>query len=150
MSSITGTVEAPSITSAGTDVHPRLQPAGWPRPRGYANGIVAEGRMVLTGGIIGWDSRNVLAPTFLAQARQAFENIALILKEGGAGPEHLVRMTWFVVDMDEYLADLPALGAAYRAVFGRNFPTMTAVQVVRLVEPDARIEIEATAVLPKV
>ena len=134
--------------AAAAPVHRVLQPAGWPRPKGYSNGVLAEGRILVTGGVVGWTADKTFPPTFLDQARLAFENIAAILAEAGAGPEHLVRLTWYVVDMDEYLADPRGLGAAYRAVFGRNFPAMAAVQVMRLAETAARIEIEATAVLP--
>lgn len=129
-------------------VHRVLLPEGWPRPKGYSNGMVAEGRIVVTGGVVGWDAAGRFASGFVAQARQTFENIAAILGEAGAGPEHLVRLTWYVTDIEEYRAAGRDLGAAYRAVFGRHFPAMAAVQVVRLVEPEARIEIEATAVLP--
>lgn len=129
-------------------VHTTLQPAGWPQPKGYANGMVAEGRLVVTGGIVGWDAQGQFPEGFLAQAHLCFQNIAAILAEAGAGPEHLVRLTWYVTDIEEYLADPKALGAAYRDVFGRSFPAMATVQVVRLVERRARIEIEATAVLP--
>ena len=132
----------------GAAAHRVLQPAGWPRPRGYANGILAEGRIVVTGGVVGWDARGGFPDGFVAQARQTFENIAAILAEAGAGPEHLVRLTWYVTDMEDYLGAPRDLGAAYRAVFGRSFPAMAAVQVVRLVEPAAKLEIEATAVLP--
>lgn len=125
-----------------------LQPAHWPRPKGYANGMVAEGRIVVTGGVVGWDVEGRFPPTFAEQARLTFANIATILKEAGAGPEHLVRLTWYVTDMDEYLAQPRELGQAYRSVFGRNFPAMAAVQVLRLVERAAKLEIEATAVLP--
>jgi enamine deaminase RidA (YjgF/YER057c/UK114 family) len=125
-----------------------LQPAGWPLPKGYSNGVAGVGRVVVTGGVVGWDEAGVFADGFVAQARQTFENIRAILAEGGAGPEHIVRMTWYVTDMDAYLADPKGLGAAYRAVFGRTFPAMACVQVVRLVEPKAMIEIEATAIVP--
>jgi len=128
--------------------HVVLQPPGWPRPRGYANGILAQGRLVLTGGVVGWDTEGRFAETFVGQARQTFENIRAILQEAGAGPEHLVRLTWYVTSIEDYLADPKGLGAAYRDVFGRNFPAMATVQVVRLVEPAAKVEIEATAVLP--
>ena len=129
-------------------LHQLLQPAGWPTPRGYANGIVAEGRVVVTGGIVGWDAQGRFPDDFVAQARQCFENIAALLGEAGAGPEHLVRLTWYVTDVEEYLADQRGLGAAYRDVFGRSFPAMATVQVVRLVERAAKIEIEATAIVP--
>jgi enamine deaminase RidA (YjgF/YER057c/UK114 family) len=126
-----------------------LQPSGWPMPKGYANGLSAEGRIVVTGGVIGWDRHERLANGFLAQARQVLENIAAILAEGGARPEHLVRLTWYVVDMDEYLANLKDLGRIYREIFGSHYPAMALVQVVRLVEKAARLEIEATAVVPR-
>ncbi len=126
-----------------------LQPSGWPMPKGYANGVAAEGRIVVTGGVIGWDAEERLAEGFVAQARQALSNIAAILAEGGARPEHLVRLTWYVVDMDEYLASLKELGQAYREILGSHYPAMALVQVVRLVERSARVEIEATAVVPR-
>jgi enamine deaminase RidA (YjgF/YER057c/UK114 family) len=126
-----------------------LQPSGWPMPRGYANGIAADGRFLVTGGVIGWDAQERLAAGFVAQVRQALSNIAAILAEGGARPEHLVRLTWYVVDMDEYLSSLKELGQAYREILGSHYPAMALVQVVRLVERDARVEIEATAVVPR-
>ena len=126
-----------------------LQPSGWPQPKGYANGIMAEGRLVVTGGVVGWDVRGRFADGFVAQVRQTLENIVAILAEGGALPDHLVRLTWYVVDMDEYVTNLKALGKAYREVIGAHYPSMALVQVVRLVEPSARVEIEATAVVPR-
>jgi len=126
-----------------------LQPGGWPQPKGYSNGIMAEGRLVVTGGVVGWDVAGQFADGFVAQVRQALENIVAILAEGGAAPEHLVRLTWYVVDMDEYVSNLKALGKAYRDVIGVHYPSMALVQVVRLVEPAARVEIEATAVVPR-
>jgi enamine deaminase RidA (YjgF/YER057c/UK114 family) len=125
-----------------------LQPRGWPRPRGYANGMMAEGRLVVTGGVVGWDAEGRFASDFPAQARRALENIVAILAEGGASPAHLVRLTWYVVDMDEYLSQRKEIGRIYRAVIGPHYPAMALVQVVRLVEPQARLEIEATAVVP--
>ena len=126
-----------------------LQPSGWPTPKGYANGMAADGRIVVTGGVIGWDSGNHLAAGFVAQVRQTLRNISDILSEGGARPEHLVRLTWYVVDMEEYLANLKELGPIYREIFGAHYPAMALVQVVRLVEKAARVEIEATAVVPR-
>jgi enamine deaminase RidA (YjgF/YER057c/UK114 family) len=126
-----------------------LQPSGWPMPKGYANGMAADGRLVVTGGVIGWDTQGVLPTDFIGQVRQTLENIAAILAEGGAKPEHLVRLTWYVVDIEEYLANLKALGKAYREIFGAHYPSMALVQVVRLVEKAARVEIEATAVVPR-
>ena len=139
-------------TAAEDDASPRpqvLQPSGWPMPKGYANGMAAEGRIVVTGGVIGWDAEERLADGFVAQVRQTLSNIAAILAEAGARPEHLVRLTWYVVDMDEYLSNLKALGKVYRAIFGTHYPAMALVQVVRLVEKAARVEIEATAVIPR-
>jgi enamine deaminase RidA (YjgF/YER057c/UK114 family) len=126
-----------------------LQPSGWPLPKGYANGMTADGRIVVTGGVIGWDSEGHLPTDFVAQVRQTLQNIATILAEGDARPEHLVRLTWYVLDMDEYLASLRELGQVYRAIFGTHYPAMALVQVVRLVEKAARVEIEATAVVPR-
>ena len=141
------------VSDSKTDTPPSapqvLQPSGWPMPKGYANGMAAEGRLVVTGGVIGWDTRQNLVPDFLGQVRQTLRNIAAILAEGGAGPEHLVRLTWYVVDIEEYLASLKELGRIYREIFGAHYPAMALVQVVRLVEKAARVEIEATAVVPR-
>lgn len=132
--------------------HPRqndvLQPPDWPKPKGYANGIKARGEMIFVGGMVGWDAGGRFPQGFVAQARQALENIVAVLAQGGAGPEHVVRLTWYVTDMDEYLAARHELGPAYRDVMGTRFPAMALVEVRRLVEPEARLEIEATAVLP--
>ena len=128
--------------------HERLQPPGWPKPKGYANGIKARGEFVFVGGMIGWDANEKFPDGFVAQARQALENIAAVLAEGGAKPEHVARMTWYVCDMDEYLSSRKELGSVYRAVMGEHFPAMALVEVRRLVEPQARLEIEATAVVP--
>lgn len=133
-------------SAAGPQV---LQPTGWPAPKGYANGMAADGRLVVTGGVIGWDIQGRLADGFVAQVRQTLSNIAAILGEGGARPEHLVRLTWYVVDMEEYLSNLKMLGRIYREIFGAHYPAMALVQVVRLVEKAARVEIEATAVVPR-
>ena len=126
-----------------------LQSPGWPRPQGYANGMTAKGRVVVTGGVVGWDVMQNFPDTFAAQARQTFSNILKILGEGGAGPEHLVRLTWYVTDLDEYRASLKDLGRAYRETIGAYFPAMAVVQVAGLVEKAAKIEIEATAVVPE-
>jgi enamine deaminase RidA (YjgF/YER057c/UK114 family) len=134
------------MQSAG---HVVLQPADWPRPQGYANGIKARGEMIFVGGMVGWDAGRRFPAGFVAQARQALENVAAVLAAGGAMPAHVVRMTWYVRDIDEYLRARTELGAAYRAVFGNYFPAMALVEVSRLVEPQARLEIEATAVLPQ-
>jgi enamine deaminase RidA (YjgF/YER057c/UK114 family) len=128
--------------------HQTLQPPEWPQPKGYANGIKARGEFVFVGGMVGWDANEKFPQGFVPQARQALENIAAVLAEGGARPEHIVRLTWYVLDMDEYLAARRDLGKAYRAVLGDTFPAMALVQVGRLFEPEARLEIEATAVIP--
>ena len=125
-----------------------LLPAGWPAPKGYANGIKARGELVFVAGQIGWDTHGRFAPGFIAQVRKALQNIIAVLATTGAGPEHVVRLTWYVIDMAEYRASLTALGTAYRDVMGRNFPTMTLVEVKSLAEPEALVEIEATAVVP--
>jgi enamine deaminase RidA (YjgF/YER057c/UK114 family) len=135
---IDGGVSLPSI----------LQPPGWPKPRGYSNGMMAEGRLVVTGGVVGWDTDGRFPDSFADQARQTFANIRAILGQGGAEPRHLVRLTWYVTDVEEYLAAGKDLGRAYREVIGEHYPAMAVVQVVRLVEPKAKIEIEATAVVP--
>jgi enamine deaminase RidA (YjgF/YER057c/UK114 family) len=127
--------------------HEVLHPSGWRQPKGYANGIKAKGEFVFVGGMVGWDAHQKFPDGFVAQTRQALENIVAVLAEGGAGPEHITRMTWYVLDMDEYLAARKELGPVYRAVMGDHFPAMALVEVRRLVEPPARLEIEATAVV---
>jgi enamine deaminase RidA (YjgF/YER057c/UK114 family) len=125
-----------------------LQPPGWPRPRGYANGVEAEGRLVFVGGMIGWDSAGEFAGDDLpAQVRQALRNVVAVLAEAGGRPENVVRLTWYVTARDEYLAQQAEIGAAYREVMGRHFPAMAVVAVSALVEARAKVEIEATAVL---
>jgi enamine deaminase RidA (YjgF/YER057c/UK114 family) len=126
-----------------------LQPAGWPAPRGYANGMMADGRILVTGGVVGWDIAGNFPEGFVAQVRQTLLNIRAILAEGGAEPHHLVRLTWYVLDVEEYVASLRELGRAYREIIGAHYPAMAVVQVVRLVEKAARVEIEATAVVPR-
>ncbi|MFL5152399.1 MAG: RidA family protein [Microvirga sp.] len=126
-----------------------LQPAGWPAPRGYANGMMADGRILVTGGVVGWDVAGNFPEGFVAQVRQTLLNIRAILAEGGAEPHHLVRLTWYVLDVEEYVASLRELGRAYREIVGAHYPAMAVVQVVRLVEKAARVEIEATAVVPR-
>lgn len=126
-----------------------LQPEGWPRPRGYSNGIAAEGRMVFVAGQVGWDENEEFAPQDMAgQVRQALENTLTVLREGGAGAEHVVRMTWFITDMAEYRSSMKEIGAAYREVMGKRYPAMALVEVKSLLEPKARVEIETTAVIP--
>ena len=126
-----------------------LLPPGWPRPRGYSNGVAASGRSVYVSGMIGWDAQGVFhTDDFAGQVRQALANIVAVLAEAGAGPEHIVRMTWYVLDTTEYTGAYKAVGAAYREVIGAHYPAMTAVQVAGLVEERARVEIEVTAVVP--
>ncbi|MCZ8258370.1 MAG: RidA family protein [Polaromonas sp.] len=127
----------------------KLQPPDWAEPKGYANGIQARGSLLFVGGQIGWNAQQQFeSDDFVAQTRQTLLNIAAVLKAGGAGPEHMVRMTWYVVDRVEYIDNLKALGGVYREVMGKNFPAMTCVQVAGLVEERARVEIEVTAVVP--
>jgi enamine deaminase RidA (YjgF/YER057c/UK114 family) len=127
----------------------RIQPPDWAEPKGYANGVLAKGSLLFVGGQIGWNAQQAFeSDDFLDQARQALMNVAAVLKAGGAQPEHMARMTWYVVDRAEYLANLKALGSVYRGVMGKNFPAMTCVEVSGLMEARARIEIEVTAVLP--
>jgi enamine deaminase RidA (YjgF/YER057c/UK114 family) len=126
-----------------------LLPPGWPRPKGYSNGVAATGRMVFIAGMIGWDEHgNFSSDDFADQARQALKNIAAVLKESGGRPEHIVRMTWYVTDKREYLAAGKAVGAAFREIIGSYNAAMTAVQVTALIEDRAKVEIEATAVIP--
>ena len=126
-----------------------LQPPGWVRPKGYANGVAARGRQVYVSGMIGWDAQGCFhSDDFVAQTRQALQNVVAVLREADAGPEHIVRMTWYVLDRREYLEAGAALGAAYREVIGRHYPAMSAVQVAGLMEARARVEIEVTAVVP--
>ena len=126
-----------------------LQPQGWPRPKGYNNGIMAQGRQVYVSGQIGWDAEGRFASKQLAgQVKKALENIIAVLAEADGKPEHIVRLTWYVTSRDEYHAELREIGAAYRAVMGKHFPVMSVVQVVALMEAEAKVEIEATAVLP--
>ena len=127
----------------------KLQPPGWAEPRGYANGVLARGTLLFVGGQIGWNAQQAFeSDDFVAQTRQTLQNVAAILKAGGAAPEHMVRMTWYVVSREEYLSNQKDLGVVYREVMGRNFPAMTCVAVAGLMEPRARVEIEVTAVLP--
>jgi len=127
-----------------------LQPPGWPRPRGYANGVAAEGRLVFVAGQIGWDTTGrVVSDDLVAQLRQTLENTLAVLREAGAGPEHVTRMTWYVTDRREYLARARELGEIYRALMGRHYPAMAVVEVKALIEDRAKVEIETTAVVPK-
>ena len=124
-----------------------LQPPGWPQPKGYANGIKARGDLLFIGGMVGSDERGRFAADFVGQTRQLLANIMTVLAEGGASARHIVRLTWYVRDMDEYLKARPALGEVYRQVMGDHYPAMALVAVTRLVEPEARLEIETTAVV---
>lgn len=126
-----------------------INPPGWPRPSGYSNGVVAQGKYLAISGQIGWNERGELvAQEFLEQARQALRNVVAIVKAAGGSPEHLVRLTWYIVDKEEYRAGLEALGKAYREIVGEHYPAMALVQVAALLEEGARVEIEATAILP--
>ncbi len=127
-----------------------LLPAGWARPKGYSNGIAAKGRTIYTAGVVGWDEHEQFPCDDLpGQVEQVFKNTLAILAAGGAGPEHIVRMTWYVTDIAAYRAGLPRIGAAYKALIGRNFPVMAVVGVSALVEPSAKVEIETIAVVPE-
>ena len=126
-----------------------LLPAGWPRPKGYANGVAASGRQVFIAGMIGWDAQGVFhSDDFAAQTRQALQNIVDVLREAGGRPEHIVRMTWYVTDKREYLAAGREVGQAYREIIGAYNAAMSAVEVKALMEDLAKVEIEATAVIP--
>jgi enamine deaminase RidA (YjgF/YER057c/UK114 family) len=127
-----------------------LQPPGWPRPRGYANGVAAEGRLVFVAGQIGWDETGSFpAEDMAGQVRQTLRNVVAVLAEAGAGPTHVTRLTWYVTDREAYLADPAGIGQAYRDVMGKHFPAMAVVGVSALLEPGAKVEIEATAVVPR-
>lgn len=126
-----------------------LQPPDWARPKGYSNGIAARGKMVFVSGMIGWDKEcRFQTADFAGQVRQALQNVVDVLREADAKPEHIVRMTWYVVDKKEYVGAYREIGEAYRDIIGRHYPAMTAVQVAALVEDQARVEIEVTAVVP--
>jgi enamine deaminase RidA (YjgF/YER057c/UK114 family) len=130
--------------------HEVLHPRNWKRAKGYANGIAAEGRMVFVAGQIGWNAdQQFESLDFVAQVRQALENVVAVVHEAGGAREHVTRLTWFITDKAEYLARLPEVGEAYRGVMGKHFPAMTMVEVSALIEDQARVEIEASAVVPK-
>lgn len=132
-----------------SEPHQLLHPRAWKQPKGFANGIAAEGRLVFLAGQVGWNAEQTFdSDDFVAQARQALQNIVTLVAEAGGKPEHITRLTWFVLDGREYLSRLRELGAAYRGVMGRHFPAMTLVQISALVEEGAKVEIEATAVVP--
>ena len=141
------------MSSTDGDRHPaasaptHLHPPGWPRPAGYAYGMAATGRLIVVAGMIGWDAQHrLVGADLVAQTRQALANIVAVLAEAGARPADVVRLTWYVVDRSEYLASQQPLGAVYREIMGRHYPAMTVVEVSALLEPNARVEIEATAV----
>ncbi len=126
-----------------------IQPEGWPRPKGYSNGVLAQGRLLFVAGQIGWDERNeIVSRDFLEQSVQALRNVLAVLRAAGGDAEHVTRLTWYVTDKHEYRDAAPELGAIYRKLFGANFPAMTLVEVADLLEDGAKVEIEATAVLP--
>ena len=126
-----------------------LLPPDWPRPQGYANGIMAQGKMIFVAGQIGWDRNNrILSDNLAEQVRQTLKNTVAVLAEAGAGPEHVTRMTWYVLDKQEYRASLKEIGQVYREVMGKNYPVMSLLQVSALLEDQAKVEIETTAVLP--
>ena len=133
-----------------TEPHQLLNPRSWKQPKGFANGIAAEGRLVFLAGQVGWNAEQIFeSDDFVIQVRQALANIVALVGETGGKPEHITRLTWFVLSKQEYLSRLRELGDAYRSVMGRHFPTMTLVQIGALVEDRAKIEIEATAVVPR-
>jgi enamine deaminase RidA (YjgF/YER057c/UK114 family) len=126
-----------------------LQPPDWAEPKGYANGIRAQGELVFVAGQVGWDETGTFrAQDFVGQVRQCLENTLAVLSEAGAGPDHIVRMTWYITDREEYLSNLEGMGLAYRELMGRHFPTMSMVEVAALIEPEAMVEVETTAVVP--
>jgi len=141
--------ESSGMTSYSQSPHQFLEPEGWVPARGYANGMAATGRMVVTGGLVGWNARQEFEhDDLVGQFEQTLRNIVAVLAEAGARPEHVVRLTWYVTDKREYLDNLKELGLVYRKVMGRHFPAMAVVQVVALMEDAAKVEIEATAVIP--
>lgn len=126
-----------------------IHPQGWAPAKGYANGVAAEGRQIFIAGQIGWNEKcEFVSDDFIAQVEQALSNILAVLKEAGGGPEHLVRLTWYLTDKREYVSRLREVGEAYRRVLGKNFPAMSAIVVMALIEDRAKVEIEATAVIP--
>jgi enamine deaminase RidA (YjgF/YER057c/UK114 family) len=136
--------------STNDAIHESLHPRNWKRAKGYANGVAAEGRMVFIAGQIGWNAdQQFESMDFVAQVRQALENVVAVVQEAGGRREHVTRLTWFITDKAEYLSRLPEVGAAYRSVMGKHFPAMTMVQVTALIEDRAKVEIEASAVVPR-
>ena len=130
--------------------HKLLQPPGWPAPKGYSNGMVARGHLIFLAGLIGWNDKGEFESDGMAeQTRQTLHNVVTVLAEAGARPEHVVRMTWYITDKAEYHANLAAIGSAYRETFAKHYPAMAMVQVAALMEDRAKVEIEATAVIPE-
>ena len=127
-----------------------LQPPGWPRPSGYSNGVMAQGRQVFIAGQVGWDPREqrFASATLADQATQALKNVLAVLEQARGRPEHIVRMTWYLTSRAEYVAQLKQIGSAYRQIMGKHFPAMSAIEVSALIEPEAKVEIEATAIIP--
>jgi len=126
-----------------------LQPPGWPKPKGYSNGILAQGRIVFVGGLVGWDENEQFpSADLVGQIKQALSNIVAVLAQAGAGPEHIARMTWYITDKSEYLSRRREIGAVYREIIGRHYPAMAMLEVSALMEDQAKVEIETTAVLP--
>ncbi|MBV9270902.1 MAG: RidA family protein [Candidatus Eremiobacteraeota bacterium] len=130
-------------------MHEMIQPTGWQQPRGYTNGVAAQGKIVFVAGQIGWNESNeFVSDDFAAQAAQALRNVVAVVEAAGGSAQHIARMTWYVTDKREYIESMPEIGDAYRLIIGRNYPAMTLVQVVALLEDRAKVEIEATAVIP--
>lgn len=130
-------------------MHDILHPAGWAPPLGYANGVAAEGRLIAVGGQIGWNAQQQFdSDDLVDQVRQTLANVVAVLAAGGAAPEHLVSLTWYVTDIEDYVSRQKDIGRAYRDTIGKHFPAMALVQIVRLVEPRAKVEIQAMAVVP--
>lgn len=130
--------------------HQTLLPPGWDRPKGFANAVAAQGRFIFTAGIVGWDEKQrFVADDMVSQFKQVLLNTVAILAEAGAGPEHIARMTWYITSREEYMSHLPAIGQIYKDIIGKNFPAMAVVEVSALVELEARIEIETTAIIPE-
>lgn len=143
-----GASPTPSSEAGDDAALDTLQPPGWKKPRGYANGMAGRGRLVLTGGLIGWDETETFADGFIPQVEQTLRNVLAVIAEAGGGPEHIARLTWYVRSIATYRASTAELGAAYRRVLGRHYPAMALVEVSDLVEPEALVEIEATAIVP--
>jgi enamine deaminase RidA (YjgF/YER057c/UK114 family) len=130
--------------------HDFLHPRAWKRPKGYANGVAADGRMIFVAGQVGWNAEQTFESVdFVAQTRQALANVVAVVREAGGKPEHITRLTWYILDKSDYVSRLHEVGEAYRDTIGRHFPAMTMVQVTALIENEAKVEIEATAVIPK-